>query len=78
MTLSSPGGHDIAAFAKTVTIGPNVTSQIVTIPISNDGQPGEGDATIPLALSRPAPAPRSARRRPQAWSSTTTTRSRPP
>ena len=53
VTLSSPGGHDVAAFAETVTIGPNVTSQIVSIPISNDGQPGESDAVIPLSLSSP-------------------------
>ena len=53
MTLSSPGGHDITAFAETVTIGPNMTSQIVTIPISNDGQPGESNTIIPLTLSSP-------------------------
>ena len=49
----SPGGHDVTAFAKVVTIGPNVTSQIVTIPISNDGQPGESNTIIPLTLSSP-------------------------
>ena len=53
VTLSSPGGHDITAFAETVTIGPNMTSQIVTIPISNDGQPGESNTIIPLTLSSP-------------------------
>ncbi|MGD0044074.1 MAG: hypothetical protein ABSE84_27325, partial [Isosphaeraceae bacterium] len=53
VTLSSPGGHDVAAFTKVVTIGPNVTSQIVTIPISNDGQPGESNTIIPLTLSSP-------------------------
>ena len=53
VTLSSPGGHDVTAFTKTVTIGPNVTSQIVTIPISNDGQPGESNTIIPLTLSSP-------------------------
>jgi len=31
----------------------NATSQVVTIPISNDGQPGESDAIIPLTLSSP-------------------------
>ena len=53
VTLSSPGGHDVAAFSRTVTIGPNVTSQIVTIPISNDGQPGESNTILPLTLSSP-------------------------
>ena len=53
VTLSSPGGHDVTAFAKVVTIGPNVTSQVVTIPISNDGQPGESNTIIPLTLSSP-------------------------
>ena len=53
VTLSSPGGHDVTAFTKVVTIGPNVTSQIVTIPISNDDQPGEGNTIIPLMLSSP-------------------------
>ncbi len=53
VTLSSPGGYDVAPFSETVTIGPNVTSHIVTIPISNDGQSGERDATIPLSLSSP-------------------------
>jgi hypothetical protein len=53
VTLSSPGGHDVTAFSETVTIGPNVTSQIVTIPISNDGQPGESNTIIPLTLSSP-------------------------
>ena len=46
-------GHDITAFAEIVTIGPNMTNQIVTIPISNDGQPGESNTTIPLTLSSP-------------------------
>ena len=77
VTLSSPGGHDITAFAETVTIGPNMTSQIVTIPISNDGQPGESNTIIPLTLSSPGAEQRSARPRPPASSSTTTTRSRP-
>ena len=53
VTFSCPGGHDVEPFSQTVMIGPNVTSQIVTIPISNDGQPGERDATIPVALSAP-------------------------
>ena len=53
VTLSSPGGHDVTAFSRTVTIGPNVTSQIVAIPISNDGQPGESNSIIPLTLSSP-------------------------
>ncbi len=53
VNLSSPGGHDVTPFSETLTIGPNVTSQIVTIPISNDGLPGESDTIIPLTLSSP-------------------------
>jgi RHS repeat-associated protein len=51
--LSSPGGHEVAAFTETVTISPNVTSQVVSIPIANDGKPGESDVKIPLSLSSP-------------------------
>jgi hypothetical protein len=53
VVLSSAGGRGVAAFTRTVTIGPNTTSQPVTIPIANDGRPGESDATIPLSLSDP-------------------------
>ena len=78
VTLSSPGGHDVTPLSETVTISPNVTSQIVTNPISNDGQPGESNTIIALTLSSPAPEQRSARPRPPASSSTTTTLSQPP
>src|SRR5271157_5173131 len=53
VTLSSPGGHDVTPFVEIVSIGPNVTSQIVTIPISNDGQQGESNTIIPVTLSSP-------------------------
>jgi hypothetical protein len=76
VTLSSPGGHDVTAFTKVVTIGPNVTSQIVTIPISNDGQPGESDTIIPLTLSSPGAGATLGAATPPASSSTTTTHSR--
>jgi hypothetical protein len=55
VVLSSPGGRGVAAITTMVTIGPNTTSQPVTIPISNDGRPGESDATIPLSISAPGP-----------------------
>ena len=49
--MSSPGGPDVAAFSQTVSFGPNVSSQAVTIPIINDGRAGESDVDIPIALS---------------------------
>ena len=63
VVLSSPGGPGVAAFTEVVTIGPNVTSQLVTIPISKNGQPSRADVVIPLSLSSPsAPACDTARR----------------
>ncbi len=55
-TLSSPGGNDVAAFQEMVTFGPDATSTTVRVPLQNDGQPGEPDAAIPLALSLPSSA----------------------
>jgi O-glycosyl hydrolase len=55
VVVSSPGGHDVAAFQQTVTFGPNTPSATVTVPIQNDGQPGEPDVAIPLSLSSPGP-----------------------
>jgi hypothetical protein len=53
VVVSSPGGNDVAAFQQTVTFGPNTTSASVTVPIQNDGKPGESDVSIPLSLSSP-------------------------
>jgi len=53
VVVSSPGGPDVAAFSQTVSFGPNVTSQLVTVPIANDGKSGESDVAIPLALMSP-------------------------
>ena len=51
VVLSSPGGQDVAPLMTTVTFGPGTSAQTVSIPIQNDGVPGEGDAIIPLSLS---------------------------
>ena len=51
--ISSPGAPDVAAFNKTISFGPNVTSQAVNIPFINDGQSGESDESAPLTLSSP-------------------------
>ena len=53
VVLAGPGGRGVADFTKTVTIRPNVSSQTVTIPLGNDGQPGESNTVIPLTLSAP-------------------------
>ena len=53
--MSSPGGHDVAAFQQTITFSPNTPSAVLTIPIQNDGQPGESDVAIPLSLLSPGP-----------------------
>jgi len=54
VTLSTPGGHEVAGFAKMVTFGPSVQSTIVPVTIVNDGQPGENNTVIALALSSPS------------------------
>ena len=51
VVVSSPGGSDVAEFSKTISFGPNVSSQAVTIPIINDGRSGESDVDIQIALS---------------------------
>jgi hypothetical protein len=51
VVVSSPGGHDVAAFQQTVTFGPNATTASVTVPIQDDGKPGESDVSIPVSLS---------------------------
>jgi RHS repeat-associated protein len=53
VVVSCPGGPDVAAFSQTISFGPNVTSQLITVPIANDGKSGESDVSIPLALSSP-------------------------
>ena len=55
VSLTSPGGHEVAPISEMVTFGPNVLSTTVSVPIANDGQPGEGDAVIRLSLSSPGP-----------------------
>ena len=77
VVLSSPGGHEVAPFSQTVVFGPNVLSVDVAVPIANDGQPGEGSTIIPLSLSSASAVRPSARPRPPAWSSSTTTTPRP-
>ena len=70
--ISSPGASDVAAFNKTISFGPNVTSQAVTIPIINAGQSGESDQSVSLVLSSSgtgATLPTSS----APWSFTTTT-----
>jgi hypothetical protein len=54
VVVSSPGGSEVAAFQQTVTFAPSATSATVTIPIVNNGQPGQPDLIIPLALSAPS------------------------
>ncbi len=53
VVLSSSGGHEVAPFSRTITFGPNVSSSNVTIPIANDGRPGEANVAIPVSLSSP-------------------------
>jgi hypothetical protein len=53
VVLSSPGGPEVAAFQQTITFGPNTQNTTVSIPIFNDGRPGESDVSIVLALSSP-------------------------
>jgi photosystem II stability/assembly factor-like uncharacterized protein len=55
VVVSSPGGQDVAPFQQTVTFAPNTSSATVTVPIQNDGRPGESDVSIPLSLSSPGP-----------------------
>ena len=51
VVVSSSGGPDVSAFSQTVSLGPNVSNQAVTIPIINDGRAGESDVDIQMALS---------------------------
>ncbi len=63
VTLSSPGGQEVAPFSEVVTFGPNDQSKTVSVTIANDGQPGESNTVIPLSLSSPGPGAVLARRR---------------
>jgi len=54
VVVSSPGGNDVAGFHDTITFAANATSATDPIPIQNDGQPGEGDVSIPISLSSPS------------------------
>ncbi len=52
--ISTSGGTDVAEFAKTISFASDVTSQSVTIPIINNGQAGQADERVALALSSPS------------------------
>ncbi len=53
--LSSPGVPNVVtAFSQMVSLGPNVTSQAVSVPIVNNGVYGASDVDIPLRLSSPS------------------------
>ena len=54
VVLSSPGGSDFAGFQSTVTLPANVPTVTVSVPIQNDGQPGEADANALFSLSSPS------------------------
>ena len=54
VVLSSPGGHEVAPFSETVNFGPDVSGVAVSVPIANDGQPGEATTVIPFTLSSPS------------------------
>jgi hypothetical protein len=54
VVVSSPGGPGVAPFQQTITFGPNTPSAVVTVPIGNDGRPGELDVAIPFSLSAPS------------------------
>jgi hypothetical protein len=54
VVVSSPGVPNVVtAFSKQVTFGPNVTSALVAIPVTNNGLAGESPANVALALSSP-------------------------
>ena len=53
VVLSSPGGQASRRSSRSISFAPNVTSQSVSIPISNDLLPGRSDVVIPLTLSSP-------------------------
>jgi hypothetical protein len=55
VVVSSSGGHDVSPFSETIAFGPNVLSQDVSIPVVNDGRPGEADLSLPVSLSAPSP-----------------------
>jgi hypothetical protein len=52
--LTSGGGSDVAPFTQTVTFGPGTTSATVSVPLQNDGQPGESDVSVDLSLVSPS------------------------
>ncbi len=54
VVLTSPGGHEVGPISETVTFAPNVMTTNVSVPIANDGQPGESNAVIPFSLSSPS------------------------
>ncbi len=52
--VSSPGNATFPPFHQTVSFPPTVTTATVSIPIPNDGHPGEPDVGIPFTLSAPS------------------------
>jgi hypothetical protein len=52
--LASAGGHDVPGFEQTVHFGANQTSATVSVPLSNDGVPGEADSSVGFSLSSPS------------------------
>jgi hypothetical protein len=55
VVVSSPGGGTVAAFNQTVSFAPGAATATLTLPVPNDGKPGEADIHIPLTLSFPGP-----------------------
>jgi photosystem II stability/assembly factor-like uncharacterized protein len=54
VVVSSPGGGTVAAFNQTISFVPGAMTATLTLPIPNDGNPGEADVHIPLTLSSPS------------------------
>ena len=53
VVLSSLGGSDVAPFQRQITFAPSVSTTTASIPLANDGKPGEADASIAPARSSP-------------------------
>ena len=53
VVVTSPGGSGVASFQKTITFAANAQTATFTVPIQNNGVPGQSDVTVPLALSSP-------------------------
>lgn len=53
VVVQSPGGSAIAPFQKSITFAANAQTATFTVPIQNNGVPGQSDVTVPLSLSSP-------------------------